>query len=74
MQSKNQELYKKLGLTINYYRRDRNFSQIQLAELVDISRTHMSRIENGNCAISLDLLFAFSQALQVSPKDLLDFR
>ncbi len=74
MQAKNQEMYKKLGLNITYYRRDRKLSQIQLAELVDISRTHISRIENGNCAISLDLLFAFSHALEVPAKDLLDFR
>ena len=38
--------YRKLGLNIAYYRKERGLSQIQLAEKIDVSRTHMSRIEN----------------------------
>ena len=36
------EEYRKLGLNIAYYRKERGLSQIQLADLIDISRTHMS--------------------------------
>ena len=39
------ESYKKLGLNIAYYRKANGLSQEKLAELVGISRTHMSRIE-----------------------------
>ena len=35
--------YRSLGLNIAYYRKDRGLSQSELAERVNISRTHMSR-------------------------------
>lgn len=66
--------YKQLGLNIAYYRKDRGLSQSQLAECVNISRTHMSRIETADCAVSLDVIFALCDALQVSPAKMFDFR
>ena len=74
MQSENIELYRKLGLNIAYYRHDSGLSQIQLAEKVDISRTHMSRIENGDCAVSLDVIFALSRAMDVPVSRLFELR
>lgn len=68
------EKYRKLGINISYYRKIKGLSQIELAEKVDISRTHMSRIETAECAVSLDVVFAVCDALEVSPKELLDFR
>lgn len=66
--------YKHLGLNIAYYRKERGLSQIALAEMVNVSRTHMSRIETADCAVSLDVVFDICDALQVSPKDMFDFR
>jgi len=66
--------YKYLGLNIAYFRKERGLSQMQLAELVNISRTHMSRIENADCAVSLDVVFAICAALDVPPKKMFDFR
>ncbi|MBQ8185541.1 MAG: helix-turn-helix transcriptional regulator [Clostridia bacterium] len=57
--------YRRLGLNIAYYRKLRGFSQEKLAEIVDISRTHMSRIETADCAVSLDVIFALADALGV---------
>ena len=51
------ERYRRLGLNIAYYRKLRGFSQEKLAEIVDISRTHMSRIETADCAVSLGCCF-----------------
>ena len=34
------ESYRKLGLNIAFYRKDRGFTQMQLAELLDIDRSH----------------------------------
>ncbi len=39
------ESYRKLGLNIAFYRKDRGLTQMQLAELLDIDRSHMSAIE-----------------------------
>jgi len=66
--------YKKLGLNIAYYRKAKGLSQIKLAELIDISRTHMSRIENCDCAVSLDVIFGIANALNVPINKLFDFR
>lgn len=66
--------YHCLGLNIAYYRKDRGFSQMQLAERINISRTHMSRIETADCAVSLDVIFSICDALQIPPSKLFDFR
>lgn len=74
MRQQQQEKYRQLGLNIAYYRKRKNLSQIQLAEKVNISRTHMSRIETADCAVSLDVVFDICDALSVPPSKLFDFR
>ena len=66
--------YRLLGLNIAYYRKAKGMSQIKLAELINISRTHMSRIETADCAVSLDVVFDICTALSVSPEKLFEFR
>ncbi len=67
------EKYRHLGLNIAYYRKIKGLSQSQLAELLDISRTHMSRIETADCAVSLDVAFDICDVLGVTPDRLFDF-
>lgn len=74
MQKQQHEKYKYLGLNIAYYRKQKGLSQSQLAELVNVSRTHMSRIETADCAVSLDVVFEICDALCVKPSKLFDFR
>ena len=65
--------YRSLGLNIAYYRKDRGLSQSELAERVNISRTHMSRIETADCAVSLDVVFDICDALEIKPVELFRF-
>ena len=74
MQMVHNEEYRKLGLNISYYRKEKQLSQMQLADLINISRTHMSRIENCDCAVSLDVIFSIAKALQIPVHKLFDFR
>ncbi len=74
MEVRHKEKYELLGLNIAYYRKRRGFSQMQFAERIDISRTHMNRIENADCAVSLDVLFNISEALDIPTSQLLDFK
>lgn len=74
MQQHQHKNYKQLGLNIAYYRKQRGLSQLQLAEMINISRTHMSRIETADCAVSLDVVFDLCDALCVPPSKLFDFR
>lgn len=74
MNIKHLNKYRYLGLNIAYYRKERGLSQEALAELVNISRTHMSRIETADCAVSLDVVFDICDALNVPPSKIFDFR
>ena len=74
MQQKHKHEYRKLGLNISYYRKEKGLSQMQLADLIDISRTHMSRIENNDCAVSLDVIFSIAKALDIPAYKLFEFR
>ena len=65
MERENYDKYRRLGLNISYYRKLRGVSQLQLAEKVNISRTHMSRIEIAECAVSLDVLFNIADQLDI---------
>ena len=65
MQNKYYKEYKSLGMNVAYYRKLRGISQEKLSEMANISRTHMSRIETADCAVSLDVVFALAEALQV---------
>lgn len=74
MRKEQSEKYKYLGLNIAYYRKERGLSQSRLAERINVSRTHMSRIETADCAVSLDVVFAICDALEVPPEKLFAFR
>ena len=58
MTAKRENQYRQLGLTIAYYRKLHGITQMQLAEDVNLSRTHISNIEapNVRTSISLDKL------------------
>ena len=81
MDNKHSDEYKLLGLNIAYYRKANGLSQEKLSELVNISRTHMSRIETAECSVSLDVIFEICKALKstyldnesVSNKEMLGF-
>lgn len=76
MTSKHDAKFRQLGLTVAYYRKLRNLTQIQLAERTNLSRTHISNLEapNMKTSISLETLFDIADALEIPPSKLLDFR
>lgn len=63
--------YFEIGQQVRKYRRAYGMSQEQLAEKVGISVTHMSHIETGNTKLSLPVLVALAQALEVRTDDLI---
>ena len=67
-------LYEKFGLNVVYYRKREKLTQLQLAELVDIDRSHISAIELGKVGVSFDVIFKLCEVLKVTPKELFDFR
>ena len=74
MKQEYKALYEKFGLNVVYYRKRKRLTQLQLAELVDIDRSHLSAIELGNVGVSLDVIFRLCEVLEITPKELFDFR
>ncbi len=70
-----EEQHKMIGLNIAYYRKLKGLSQLQLAEKVGLSRTHISNIEapNMSTSISLDTLLDLANVLDIPVRKLLDF-
>lgn len=64
---------KLLGQNIKKYREKQGLSQERLAELVDLSREYIVRIETGVKRVSLKKLFVIADVLKVKCSDLIDF-
>lgn len=66
--------FRMLGLKIAYFRKSKGLTQEELAELVGTSTSNIGTIESKMYKpISLKMLFRIAEALEVNPKDLLDF-
>lgn len=63
--------YQGIGKRVRQYRKEAGLSQEKLAEMIDISITHMSHIETANTKLSLPVLAALSKALEVSADELI---
>ena len=63
--------YYEIGTRVRKFRLMNGLSQEQLAEMVDISVTHMSHIETGNTKLSLPVFVALANALGVRTDQLL---
>lgn len=63
----------KLGQNIKHYRKLKNLSQNEFAEMINFSREHLACIETGKEFISLRKLFLIADTLGVSLTQLIDF-
>lgn len=57
---------KDIGQRIRILRKEKGLSQLELSNKLNINMDHLSRIENGNKGMSLDLLTEFSKYFSVS--------
>lgn len=62
-----------LGRKIFKIRKEKGFSQNQLAERLNISREHLAKIETAKRCVSLWLLIDISEELGVPARDFFDF-
>lgn len=74
MREKYKEQYKCLGENIAFYRKRANMTQERLSEMVGVNSVHISHIETGDRAASLDAVFAIAEALGVEPCKLLEYK
>ena len=66
MKDKHYVEYRDLGLSISFFRRQVGMTQQQLADKMDVNYETISRIENANTGISMDMLLDLSKAMNVS--------
>ena len=62
--------FSEIGLRIQNLRKSRNLSQLEFAELIDISPSHLSSIEMGKTRFGVDILIRMVQVLEV-PADVI---
>ena len=60
------ERLKEIGWRIRLLRKEKGMTQEKLSEILQISPSHMSDIENGKKNIGLDIFMRLTEALQVS--------
>ncbi len=72
MEDENSKIYT-LGRTIYSERRRCGYSQNELAEILDISREHLAKIETAKRTASLELLIKIAEVLHVKVRDLINF-
>jgi len=63
----------RLGKRIQKLRKERELTQEELAEKLNISRTHMGHIEQGRKAPSLKLMDKIARVLKVKVQELFPF-
>ena len=73
MQNFNNNKIYLLGQNIAKRRKEKFLSQNELAEILDISREHLAKVETGKRYISLNLLFKFCEKMKIEEKDLFNF-
>lgn len=63
----------RLGKNIQNARKLKNLSQNELAEMLNISREHLAKLETAKRRISLKLLFSLCDILEITEQELFDF-
>lgn len=66
-----QKLGRSIGKKIQAARKEQKITAEQLAEMIDISQPHMSRLENGGTVPSLEKILEIAKALDIPPSCLL---
>ena len=62
---------KSVGKNIKKFRREKGYTQAEIAEMIDVSTIHMSHIETGYVSMSLECLVKICDALKITPDSLL---
>lgn len=69
----NNNLEKKFGAKLAYVRKSRKFSQMKLAEIVDMNFNYIGQIERGEANVTIHTMKVLADALDIEMKELFDF-
>ena len=71
---KNPSEIKAFGIQFRRLRESKDLSQQELANLADIAKITVQRIENAKFTVTLDVLISLSEAMKIPLKEMLDFQ
>ncbi len=71
---KNPSEIKVLGVQLRRLRESKSLSKQELADLAEVAKITIQRIENAKYAVTLDVLISLSEAIKIPLKDMLDFQ
>lgn len=74
MENKHQETLTKIGLNILYYRKEKGYTQQQLAELTSYSKNYIQQIETAKTLSSVSVLLDIAKALEIPPAKLFEIK
>ena len=69
----NNNLEKKFGAKLAYVRKSKKFSQMKLAEIVDMNFNYICQIERGEANVTIHTMKVLVDALDIEMKELFDF-
>jgi DNA-binding XRE family transcriptional regulator len=73
VKDRNIKKIKAFGSHVQKIRISKGLSQEELADLADIAYSSVNKIENGLLNTSIGTVFDLAKALEIKPRDLLDF-
>ncbi|MCI8340748.1 MAG: helix-turn-helix transcriptional regulator [Eggerthellaceae bacterium] len=68
-----EERCRRLGQNIRQRRMEEKISQARLALMVGSAQSYMYRIEAGRVHVGIFLIYRIAEALDCTPRDLIDF-
>ena len=61
----------RIGQVLRELRKERKLTLDRLADLLDLSKGHLSKIENGEMGLRVEVLADFAQVLNVTPAEII---
>ncbi len=71
---KNPNTIKAFGTHLRKLREERDFSQQKLADIADVAKITIQRIENAKFTVTLDVMVSLAKALKIPLKELVNFK
>jgi DNA-binding XRE family transcriptional regulator len=71
---KNPATIKAFGIHLRKLREERNMSQQELADIADVAKITVQRVENAKYTVTLDVMISLAKALRITLQELTDFK
>ena len=60
-----------IGVVLRELRKEKSLTLDRMADLMDLSKGHLSKIENGQLGLRVEVLADFAQVLTITPAEIM---